>query len=185
MTTAPAPLHAVRGGGRDARFARKLAQIKALWAEAWEAAEAGDTDTAYALFIEANDEGMTYPTDETRVCRVDGRVALGMAHLPFTEWGVAPVSHGRDEKRPTALDRYTGYEDGNGDDRAPARILLPQLRKGGTLAGLSLRTAEAVVAALGLEDPDAQVRVEWSRTGVVELHRHVVPAGPQPVAEEG
>lgn len=186
--TEPMPLHAVPGGRPsrvEERRARAEQEMRELWAEAWKYAKEGDRETALAVFLEANDMGMSFPTDESRHSLMSGTVPLGYARLPFTDWDAnAFISHGRDERRPTELDQYAGYHDQNGDYHPPARLTVAAIVKGGVVTGLSLKGAQAVAAHLGLDRPGAVGRVEFNRRGVLELHRQG-PAEAGPTGVDG
>lgn len=184
----------VPGGGRDSRISRRKREMESLWTEAWEAADSGDRELAEELFMEANALGMSLPTEENRFCRVTGTVALGHARLPFTRWAAdIAVSHGRDEQRPTPLDRYVGWDERDVKtgvlvkEHQPLRTTLRLTQMSGRPV-IRMADAMGLVAALGLDRDGAQVRVEYNRDGVVELHPETVgvgpdTAGPQPVAD--
>lgn len=192
MSVEPMPLHAVAGGDPDRRLSRAAErraqvreQMERLWEEAWEYAGRGDRETAEDVFHDANNMGQGFPTDEKRICRVSGTVALGYARLPFTDWSAdVAVSHGSEEQRPTALNRYRGWEDMNGTWHNPARLILRPSVKAGVVTGIAVKGAEALFQVLGLVDPGASVQVEWDRRGVPFLVRQG-PAEAVPMGVEG
>lgn len=143
------------------------------------------------MYDEANNLGRMVPDIPGRVCRLTGTQAHGYARIPGTD-GKADVaiSHGAYEQVPTALQRWVGgWTDPSGTVRDPQREHGKVVRQGGKLM-LPLMHAdhgaaqglEGMARALGLDRPGARVRVEYSREGVVELHRADV-AGPRPAAD--
>jgi hypothetical protein len=191
MSTDPAwRPEVVRGAGRDSRLERRRAEMSTLWAEGLAALGRGDASEADELFDEANDLGMSLPTVESRVCVLTGGPALGYARVPGTDWGAdVAISHGRDETRPTALDRWVGWVDGAGQDRGPvrpsgvvvARGDVPMLRlappKGSPAFGLA-----GVLHRLGVAEGD-WVEADVARDGSVVLCRAAPGGGPRPVED--
>lgn len=171
----------VPGGGRDRRIERRKTEMRELWAEAWEAADRGHSELADELFMEANGLGMALPTEERRICRVTGTIALGHARLPYTDWDAdVAVSHGDAEPRPTALHRYVGgWTDGNGVERKPEPILgTTYTNRAKEVVGIARQGLDPLFALLGLDRPGAVFRVDYDRDGTVRLHPHT-PAGPR------
>lgn len=181
---------AIRGGGKDARLNARRAQMRELWDEGMATRDAGDTKGADELFDEANDLGMSMPTDEARVCVLTGRMALGYARVPGTDWDAdVPLSHGGKEPRPTALDRWTGWTEEGGQYHAPLlpagvvtmRNDVPMLRlnaaKGSPNPGLA-----GVMRLLGVGDGD-WVEADIARDGSVRLRRAAPGGGPRPVED--
>ncbi len=184
MTAEPWAPQVVSGTGRDRRLERREREMQELWGDAWGLADEGDRGGALEVFLEANDLGMAFPTEEGRVCRLTGTVALGRARLPFTDWDVdAAISHGRDEARPTALDRFVGWVDGNGDAHTPEKVLVRTQVKGGAVVGLSRKGSEAVYPLLGLSGPESLAELKYNRRGVIELHPFSTPSGPTAVED--
>ncbi len=168
---------AVRGAGRDRRMERRLADMRDIWAEAWQLKGEGDDDGALELFMDANDLGMSFPVDESRTCGLYGTVALGYARVPFTDWDAdVALSHGRDEKRPTALDEWVGWESADGTKYPPKRptgrlassnnrLALPAMRTdNGTAQG-----PEGPFRRIGANRVGARVEFDYARDGSVVM----------------
>jgi hypothetical protein len=169
---------AVSGTGRDRRLERREREMKELWGEAWGLAKQGSEGDALEVFLEANDLGMAFDVDESRTCTLTGTVALGRARRPFTDWDAdVAISHGRDEARPTALDRFVGWTDGNDVEHGPERLIGRPMVKAGVVTGLARKGLEPLFAIL-LSRPEDSVEMRVSRAGVIELHPGAALSGP-------
>ena len=160
--------------------------MQALWSEAWELADGGDREGAEELFLEANELGASFPTNDARRCRLTGDVALGNARIPFTDWDAdVAISHGREEQRPTALYRWVGWVDGADRDRHPVRPSMPLANDGGRrlvlpavrIDGGAALGAEGVFRSLGAESVGDRIEFDVARDGTwtVRLKRDTGP----------
>lgn len=85
-------------------------------------------ELADQLRAEGQDEmaaeiGRMVDTDENRTCVLTGKIALGYARVPGTDPDVdLPLSHGRDERPPTAFQRWLGgWKNDKGVAQKPQR----------------------------------------------------------------
>lgn len=141
--------------------------------------------SAVRLFQEANDLGTALPLDSNKVCCLTGYVAAGSARPPGYPWDTPlRLSHGRDERWPTALHRWCGYTDPGGHYHPPERPTLRAAVRSGHLVLVVApvephgprQGGEALRGVYGLRKGD-RFRVEFRDDGVAELHPEPRPRG--------